>query len=273
MFKRKSKSERVELAGTAFGVGVRIEADGEDQLTQLAAWLPPAWQPADLDTDANTIQFKLIGTGEDSYVLQRDGLDVGGGSLEDTLRGYEWMLRTHIARSAPAHLFIHAGTVAFQGEAIVIPGLSFSGKTTLVTALVGLGAIYYSDEYAVIDNRGLVHPYPKPLSIRASEGLYGTPHEPERMGAVVGDRPIPIGLVACTQYGAGNQWHPIDLTPGEAMLELMVHAFAGSETASDSMAVLSRAVAGVQALKGDRGDATGVAADLLQRLGRGTTPR
>jgi uridine kinase len=41
---------------------------------------------------------------------------------------------------------------------IAIPGRSFSGKTSLVTALVRAGAVYYSDEFAVIDRDGLVRP-------------------------------------------------------------------------------------------------------------------
>jgi hypothetical protein len=35
--------------------------------------------------------------------------------------------------------------------------LSYSGKTTLVSELIRAGATYYSDEYAVIDERGRVH--------------------------------------------------------------------------------------------------------------------
>ena len=38
-----------------------------------------------------------------------------------------------------------------RGRAIVIPGRTFSGKSTLVAELVRAGATYYSDEYAVED--------------------------------------------------------------------------------------------------------------------------
>ena len=36
--------------------------------------------------------------------------------------------------------------------------------------LLRAGATYYSDEFAVFDARGRVHPYPKPLSIREKNG-------------------------------------------------------------------------------------------------------
>jgi hypothetical protein len=42
---------------------------------------------------------------------------------------------------------------------MVLPGKSFAGKTTLVAALVRAGAEYWSDEYAVLDANGDVHPY------------------------------------------------------------------------------------------------------------------
>src|SRR4051794_20574153 len=52
----------------------------------------------------------------------------------------------------------------------VIPRVSHSGKTTLVAALVRAGATYYSDEYAVFDAQGSVHPYARPLGIRDGNG-------------------------------------------------------------------------------------------------------
>jgi hypothetical protein len=66
-------------------------------------------------------------------------------------------LRMYIALNAPEHVFVHAGVVGVGERAIVLPGRSFAGKTTLVAALVRAGAEYWSDEYAVLDADGLVH--------------------------------------------------------------------------------------------------------------------
>lgn len=60
----------------------------------------------------------------------------------------------------------------------MVPGRTLSGKSSLVLALVKAGADYYSDEYAVFDGSGRVHPYSKPLSRRSGSGpprLRGTP--------------------------------------------------------------------------------------------------
>ena len=51
-----------------------------------------------------------------------------------------------------------AGVVGWENRAIVMPGASFAGKTTLVRAWLEAGATYYSDEFAVLDRAGRVHP-------------------------------------------------------------------------------------------------------------------
>jgi hypothetical protein len=66
-----------------------------------------------------------------------------------------------VAENARRWIFVHAGVVAWRGQAIVIPGATQSGKTSLVAALVRAGAEYFSDEYAVFDARGRVHPLPR----------------------------------------------------------------------------------------------------------------
>ncbi|WP_157871812.1 hypothetical protein [Gloeothece verrucosa] len=104
-------------------------------------------------------------------------------------------------------LFVHAGVVGWRGRAIVIPGRSFSGKTTLAAALVKAGAIYYSDEYAVIDRDGLVHPYPRPLCIREGVGeqIKRRKCSVEELGGQAGTDPIPVGLVVHTKYQLNAQ--------------------------------------------------------------------
>jgi len=60
--------------------------------------------------------------------------------------------------------------VAWRGRAILLPGRSYVGKSTLVMELVRAGAVYYSDEYAVLDARGRVHPFAQPVALREPDG-------------------------------------------------------------------------------------------------------
>ncbi len=65
-------------------------------------------------------------------------------------------LKLYVAEHARGQVFIHAGVVEWKGKAIVIPGRSHAGKTTLVAELLRAGATYYSDEFAVLESDGRV---------------------------------------------------------------------------------------------------------------------
>ena len=65
-------------------------------------------------------------------------------------------------------LSFHCGVVARNGSALVIPAVSGTGKTTLVTALLQRGWDYISDEALCTSWDHLVaRPYPRPLALSA----------------------------------------------------------------------------------------------------------
>jgi hypothetical protein len=65
------------------------------------------------------------------------------------------------------YVLLHAAVVAIHGQALLFPGCSRAGKSTLAAGLVLSGYSYLSDEVAVIDGARLrVWPFPKPISIR-----------------------------------------------------------------------------------------------------------
>jgi hypothetical protein len=152
--------------------------------------------------------------------------------------------------------------VAHDGQAMVIPGPSFSGKTTLVSALVQAGAIYYSDEYAVLDEHGLVHPYAKPLSIRDPEAVSRFRMSPPPGQA--GGTALPIGLIAITRYSRTAAWRPEHRSAGEGALALLSNTVPVRDRPAEALAAVRRAAASARVLEGDRGDATEMAADLLR---------
>jgi hypothetical protein len=172
-------------------------------------------------------------------------------------------LRAHVALNAPEHVFIHAAVVAARGRAIVIPGPSFSGKTTLAAALLAAGCTYYSDEFAALDPDGLVHPYPKPLSIRAAGSRHSTERSPATLGAQAGSRALPIGLIAITRYLPAAVWRPRRQSAGEASLALLANAVPARERPAETLAAITNAVAGALTLKSDRGEATTAAREII----------
>ena len=160
-----------------------------------------------------------------------------------------------VAEHAPNHLFVHAGVVGWKGHAIVMPGSSFAGKTTLVQAWLEAGATYYSDEFAVLDCAGRVHPFARPLAIRDGSTVGSRRVPVASLGAESGTTPMPIGLVLATSYRPGARWRPRRLTPALALLELMRHTVAARGNPTHSMPILKQAVSDGVAFAGVRGEA------------------
>jgi hypothetical protein len=168
-----------------------------------------------------------------------------------------------VAERAPDHLFVHAGVVGWEGRAIVMPGASFAGKTTLVQAWLEAGATYYSDEFAILDRAGRVHPFARPLAIRdRSTGL--TRRVPAvALGAESGTMPLPVGVVLSTWYRAGARWRPHPLTAAPTLLALMRHTIAARGNPAHSMPILKQTVSGGTALAGPRGEALPLVSAVL----------
>ena len=171
-----------------------------------------------------------------------------------------------VAERAPDHLFVHAGVVGWEGRAIVMPGASFAGKTTLVQAWLEAGATYYSDEFAVFDRAGRVHPFARPLAIRDGSTTLTRRVPVAALGAETGTTPLPIGLVLVTSYRAGARWRPRRLTAAPTLLALMRHTVAARGNPAHSMPILKQAVSGGIALMGVRGEARPMVDAVLSRV-------
>jgi hypothetical protein len=174
-------------------------------------------------------------------------------------------IQGYVALEAPDYIFIHAGVVADGDRAIVMPGMSFAGKTTLVRALVDAGATYYSDEFAVLDANGRVLPYPKPLSIR-NDPRPTIDYPVEELGGVAGVDPLPVKTVIVTRYRPGAAWEPREVTGGAAALLLLEHAVPAQTRPEQTLRHIKQVIARATVLEGERGDADELAQVLLETL-------
>ncbi|MEP6901986.1 MAG: hypothetical protein ABJA66_09560 [Actinomycetota bacterium] len=173
-------------------------------------------------------------------------------------------IRITIAEYAVERVFVHAGVVGWKGKAIIIPARSYQGKTTLVAELTKLGAEYYSDEYAVLDDRGFVHPFPKTLSIRGFIDKYQQVEFPvESFGGIKGDEPLPVGMVLLTEFKAGAKWQPQILSEGFGVLEMLSHTIPIRYNPKFSLKVLNKTVNRAIIVKTERGEAKDFAIKLL----------
>jgi hypothetical protein len=170
-----------------------------------------------------------------------------------------------IAEFARRMVFVHAGCVAVDGHAIVLPGRSMSGKSCLTAALVRAGASYYSDEYAVLDQHGLVRPYARKPAIRPEEGAPVARLTLEELGAV-GRGPAPVHLIAALRFDPGAGWRPEILTRGPALLRLLDNAIAARTRPRAVLSALEGVTLDARAIEGTRGDAEDTAALLLSMV-------
>jgi hypothetical protein len=253
-------------------VGIRISSPDHDVLERLTACFPHGWKPARSPIVDRLYSVRLGDAGSPSSGHRLHRLYEGRTrllrtpDLDGIVRALESQLQLCVAETARDRIFVHAGVVGWHERAIVLPGLTFSGKTTLVAALIRAGATYYSDEYAVLDARGWVHPYARPLSIREEGRVQGVKYPPEQLGAHSGTRPLPVGLVALSQYRRGARWRPRSLSPGQAMLALLANTVPARTRPAAALEALQQVVAHATTVRGIRGEAEETVDALLRNL-------
>ena len=178
----------------------------------------------------------------------------------------ESAIQIHVAEFAHTRIFVHAGVVGWRGQGLLLPGRSFSGKSTLVAALLRAGATYYSDEYAVLDEHGRVFAYPRRLALRKPDRTRDRRCWPEEFGSQAGSEPLPVGLIAVARYKPGENWRPRRLSAGKALLELLGNTVSIQRQPGPALAPLLRISQQACALKGMRGEAGQMASTLLNQM-------
>jgi hypothetical protein len=189
-------------------------------------------------------------------------------ALDTILDSFESDLQLFVAERAPRRVFVHAGVVGWGGRAVLLPGPSFTGKSTLVAELVRVGATYYSDEYAVLDARGRVHPYSRRLSLRTNDPGGRQRCSPAALGGQTGRGALAVGLVAMARYRPGGRWRPRRLSAGAGALALMANTVGARRAPARTLAAIQQVVLRAPVLRGVRGEANRTARALLGTLGR-----
>lgn len=260
------QATEVAVTCSVHGLGIRFETS-----SRLSHYLPTPLIPAgQIDgTDAASFVIRLNETqsadGRTLFTITENGIQVSSSSdVETAARALESRAHQYVAANAESVVFVHAGVVSWRGKTILIPGRSHSGKSTLVMALVSAGATYYSDEYAVLDLEGRVHPFRRLPRLR--------PDVPRTESFVVNSAdntafgPLPVGLVLSTRYNPTGVWQLRRLTPGEALLTLLENTVAVRRQAELSVRALKSAVLSAIGLQTDRREAVDAAQKIFQSI-------
>lgn len=260
------------LTLSAFGVraGVRVNVSG--LLPRVLPLLPPGWKKSSGVIVQRLYSLVVAQASERAgvrrlHMLYADSMPVSrDAALDQVLDALETDFHRYTAEATPSMTFLHAGVVGWKGHAIVMPGRSLSGKTTLVREMLSLGATYYSDEFAVVNNSGLVHPFARPLGIREDLSNAQTKYSAERFGAASGIKPLPLGMVVICQYEAGARWQPARLSQGQGALELLANSVAVRSRPRETLSRLQKFSRHAVFIKGTRGEAHEAAMSILNPL-------
>ncbi len=260
-----------EIGFSFHGLKCRLSFDDFNLFEKLVRLLPPFNEISKVEKAEQ--MFKLItrATGKINGLYLNDERILEFKELDETVfEAIESKIQLSLAVVLPPRrYFLHAGAVAFNNIGIIIPGSSFSGKTTLTKEFLKAGAEYYSDDCAVIDSFGNLYPYSKTLSVR-NNSQESEIVKAVSIGAVTGRESVPVRLVILTEYKKKYTWESRKISEGEIVLELSKNLFYPASMTlypSETFQALANIVNDSKILCGKRGEAAEVVKIVLADFG------
>jgi hypothetical protein len=181
-----------------------------------------------------------VWTDDDSWYMIADGHSLRSTSESGIIGLILWQLNRAAVDNSGRYLILHAAAVGRDGEALVLPAVMNSGKSTLATLLVQAGYRYLTDEAAAIDlDTGDVVAYPKaitldpgtqallphlePVAEVPSAAKWQVPADRVMPGAT--DRRLPLRHIVFPTWAedADNTLHPIEAI--DAVVAVAANAF------------------------------------------------
>lgn len=215
-------------------VAVRFETDVAEAAERLRVIYQdfPKIDPGSLGARGLDARLKSQETG---FGVEVQGNESSShGDLVSAIRALNHKVLHAAMALSRSEFYVHAGVVGLSGGAVVLPGLSMAGKSTLVLALALGGATYLSDEILVFDPAsGRISPFPRAPKLRD----ICVPYFPSLTGrfvgegegrfirgfseiARVGSSPIPPKAIILPQYAKDGDDELRPITDGEAFLAL-----------------------------------------------------
>jgi len=252
--------ETVPIAVECLGVRIAVECRPLE-VVAVSAQVPAGSTPASQADASHKFIFEADAQANELFRVRRcsPARTLPWQPMSTALKTLQKELHLCVAEYATTRVFIHAGAITWRNRTVVLPGFSHAGKSTLVWSLVQAGAVYYSDEYAVFDENGGVHPFTLPISLR---GIGGETQfvDPDRSGS----GPVAPSVIAFAKYKPGAVWRPRSLSPAEAMLQLVRHSIAIRRHPSIVLPILKTISLQTRAFIGRRGEAS----QILQWLNK-----
>jgi len=199
----------VDVLGTAVAIAAPAPL-----LTELRMVL------ADLEPAPSADRELTLAPTNRGFDLHDDGRTIRRGVDPDIAAAtVVWRLNA-IAGESATHVLLHGACVVDPlGGAVLLPGGTGAGKSTLTAACVTAGLTYLSDELAAIDGgAGTITPYTKPLA------LDGERLVPASSLGPVASMPVAPAALVFPRYDPGARLDEVRLDSAWALLALAAHA-------------------------------------------------
>lgn len=253
----------------AYGVRVRLEADDPEIFERIRAISSTAFVNRvtffDSPEAAYELNYKFFTDEVGDVRYDLDGLRTGIFRESDSSsRYFNSTIRAHVAARTNSWIFVHAGVVEWRGQAIILPGQSHHGKSTLVSELIRMGAGYLSDEFAILDENGLVHPFDRDLAMRYPGDGPQVDVPPDVFGARRITDPLPVGMVLFTKFSSTGEWDPEVVSVGNGILTAVPQVIPMSFNTKFALKVLNTTFNRAIIIRSDRGEAKETAPRILE---------
>lgn len=250
----------------AFGCVIQAEASCSDSRAVLERSVFPALPRSAAAADVPDLRLR-IRSGPDGFELSVNAVPVASASCAaDLSPEVVRAIDEQILQRMKGMRAVHAGAVAWGDRALLLPGLTHAGKSSLVAELLRHGATYFSDEYALVDRDGLVHPYPRPLLLRNGSPRQ-SPVLPEECNAQAGTNPAKIDWILALQYQPAGAWNIAPVPQSQGVMTLLCNTPHRWTESPDLVSIFGKAVSRARCFTGIRGEAGTAALEILRLTG------
>jgi hypothetical protein len=239
----------------ALGLRFSVTCDDAGLRNAIQAALGPLASSA--VTGARDRRFVVTAFGDDRYVIELDNEVLRFGSdRREALEWLLWYVNRLVVGASGEYLLVHAASVEIDGRAVLLPGASGAGKSTISAALVLDGFRYVTDELVALTANGdCVVAFPRSLNLDRGSLLAlaamsfvaplpesGVLHlSPEALRPGVADRSVPSMVVFPHHRPKGVSSLHV-LADEDALFELMTHTVNLDDHGGRGMQVLGHLV-------------------------------
>jgi hypothetical protein len=245
---------------------IRVEGADAEICDALDRYIFPPVPHSGLTPSSPDIHLSVERNAGSFCVLLDDKLAASANTLHDAVLEAVKTLDDLVVHRMKLFRAVHAGAVLIEGRALLFPGSTHAGKSSLVAELLHCGASYFSDEYALIDNKGRMHSYPRPLLLRN-----GRPAQslvlPEELNASFAAKSAPIGWILALDYVPGAVWKIQAMSQGEAVMLLLRNTPHQLEKSPEMIDCFLHAAANAVCYEGQRGEASEAATHVMELAG------